>query len=864
MAFPGYVATVKRWNFAWAPLFGRSLLILCVGCGGKTELGDIDAGEPRKLPEPREETCNRLDDDLDGDVDELFRDAEGRYVDFAHCGMCGASCAAAGKSACAIVGSVARCVDTECEPGFALAPDGHCTPAWDYLCLPCEDSDACGLAASAACEAVGGESVCTIGCDAGVPPGYRCMEGRLIAEGASCACESGQSFELACALEDPLGNQCPGLAACLDGVLSTCEAPLDVCDGIDNDCDGTVDQDFVDSRGAYTVDPRHCGRCGVDCREDGLSDLICGGDPFAPRCVLDCPDARDGLDLNDMLDADGDIANGCECRWTSPNDEAGPILAEGDALDTNCDGADGIVIESFYVSPDGDDAAPGSPTRPFRTIVRGFEAASASLMTADPRPHVFVASGTYVETPTLPPGILVHGGYRRDFRALDPDGYRSELRASVDSTTIGRAALVIEDTGRASTQTLLEGFAVIGADAEAPGEPAFGIVSRGAGRGEVWLRNLEVRAGVGGDGQAGAAGGAGTGPRASGDAGDDPRPATENSANQCLRSGSQNRVSGGAGATHSCAGGRATSGGEGGGSTCPDYQGTQASGSAGSAGAAGGSGGDDLFGPIVDHGYDCPADICCGLADFEVPTDFQGPGDGEHGAVGSPGKDGQGCSDSLGRLGADGWRGGVAMAGTSGTNGAGGGGGGAGGGALMDFYAGYCEFPDGLGGGGGGGGAGGCGGGAGQAGGSGGPSIAIVMFGQAIGVTDSLLAPSAGGRGGDGGPGGAGGAGSEGGQGGFIARENQVTPPLAGAYPGGRGGNGGDGGDGGGGGGGCGGSSIGIWGVVTSNPEELERRLRGSNQFMNPRYGEGGRGGGGSVDARGQNGVQADVHMEAR
>ncbi len=854
---------MRCWNFA----FGSYLGLACffVACGGKTPLGDVDAGEPRQVPQPSDEVCNRLDDDLDGQVDEVFRDAQGRYTAFEHCGVCGASCEAAGKAACGVVGEVARCVDTACEPGFALARDGHCVPAWDYLCLRCEDHADCGLAASANCESVGGEQVCTVGCDATAPEGYTCVDGRVIAAAGSCRCTAEQDFALACALEDPDGNTCAGRSQCTAGVLTACEPLEDVCDGLDNDCDGTADEAFVDARGAYFVDPRHCGRCGVDCREDGLQELVCGGDPFAPHCVLDCPDARDGLDPEDMIDADGDLTNGCECRWLSAGDEAGPLPTAGNErpLDTNCDGADGVVVESFYVSPDGDDAAPGSPTRPFRTITRGFEAAGASLSEASPRPHVFIASGTYVETPVLTPGIQVHGGYRRDFRALDPAGYRTEIRAPVDATTVGRAALVVDDTGGSGTVTLFEGIVVIGADAQSPGEPAFGLFSRGAGSGRVVLRNLEVYAGVGGDGIAGVAGGSGSSPGAAGASGLDPRAAIEDGSNRCIFANTQNTVQGGAGAAHMC-GSSSTAGGEGGDSRCPERFNRQMRGSAGSGGAAGGTGGNDLFGPIVDRGYGCPGDICCGLADFEVPTDFQGPGDGEHGRPGTPGRDGDGCGDPLGRLSASGWSGASARAGSDGSRGAGGGGGGAGGGVVMDYYEGFCEYSDGLGGGGGGGGAGGCGGAAGRAGSSGGPSIAVVMFGNPITLEQSAVVPSTGGRGGDGGPGGAGGAGSEGGQGGFTPREDQITPTLAGAYPGGRGGNGGDGGDGGGGGGGCGGSSVGVWAVVRNDPAGLAARLQADNRFVAPQAGEGGRGGGGALSSRGRDGVAEAVYTEAQ
>jgi hypothetical protein len=215
---------------------------------------------------------------------------------------------------------------------------------------------------------------------------------------------------------DPEGNRCPGSARCEDGVLSECVAPAESCNDTDDDCDGEVDEEFRDRRGAYSVDIHNCGECGVDCTLDTIpeGDLVCGGDPFAPTCVLDCPDARDGIDPGDRVDADRDIATGCECTVTALVDDAGPVLAEGEALDVNCDGADGIVVESFYVAPDGDDTGPGSPTRPLQTISEGLRRAAESIASGmDVRSHVFVASGTYAESLDLPDGLRLHGTRRR-------------------------------------------------------------------------------------------------------------------------------------------------------------------------------------------------------------------------------------------------------------------------------------------------------------------------------------------------------------------------------------------------------------------------------------------------------------------
>jgi hypothetical protein len=67
-----------------------------------------------------DEACNERDDDCDGDVDEDFRDAAGRYVDAANCGACGVPCTARGPHAsaeCTATFDAALCQQT-CEDGY--------------------------------------------------------------------------------------------------------------------------------------------------------------------------------------------------------------------------------------------------------------------------------------------------------------------------------------------------------------------------------------------------------------------------------------------------------------------------------------------------------------------------------------------------------------------------------------------------------------------------------------------------------------------------------------------------------------------------------------------------------------------------
>lgn len=67
-----------------------------------------------------DEVCNEVDDDCDDVVDEGFRDEQGRYVDVANCGACGAACVTPGPNmvaSCAVVNEAPTCSAT-CVEGF--------------------------------------------------------------------------------------------------------------------------------------------------------------------------------------------------------------------------------------------------------------------------------------------------------------------------------------------------------------------------------------------------------------------------------------------------------------------------------------------------------------------------------------------------------------------------------------------------------------------------------------------------------------------------------------------------------------------------------------------------------------------------
>ncbi len=217
-------------------------------------------------------------------------------------------------------------------------------------------------------------------------------------------------------------------------------------------------------------------------------------------------------------------------------------------------------------------------------------------------------------------------------------------------------------------------------------------------------------------------------------------------------------------------------------------------GGTGCAGADGGDGGDSGWG--WGAGSDGSWGLLGGGSGGPGGLAYSDGDDGGAGSAGGAGSDGAG-GDEAGRFDATGYTPADGDSGGVGSTGRGGGGGGGGGGGT-DYVV--CIS---YGGGGGGGGGGGCGGGPADGGGGGGASVGLLLVDASVELLDCQLETAGGGQGGRGGAGGSGGSGGAGGAGGGGT-------DLLSAGAGGTGGLGGGGGRGGHGGGGGGGPSYGV------------------------------------------------------
>ncbi len=289
------------------------------------------------------EVCNGLDDDCDGESDEDAVWSEAGEVCFVGDGICqraGVSicdpAAPEGPPVCSArpgTEGVEVCngLDDDCDGDV---DDGE--PWTDRGSVCFVGVGACRRAGILVCDPSlpGGPLDCT------AVPG---SEGAEVCNGLDDDCD-GEVDDLAAELCPLQRGVCEGSAqiGAGDGGFLDCttlnygleyELVEITCDGLDNDCDGEVDDVDVDRDGFVDV---ACG--GTDC--DDLNPLV---NPEAPEVCGDLVD-NDCNDVAEDRDVDGDGFVDVACGGTDCNDRSGlarPGLDEvcGDFLDNDCDGS---------------------------------------------------------------------------------------------------------------------------------------------------------------------------------------------------------------------------------------------------------------------------------------------------------------------------------------------------------------------------------------------------------------------------------------------------------------------------------------------------------------------------------------------
>ena len=129
---------------------------------------------------PAAETCNGIDDNCDGFVDEPFK-VNGVYATLENCGACNRSCVGLfpnSTPACDVTGVAPRCIVTACDNGFFKLNEFQCVPLSSLICTPCVVDTDC-LRAGARCIPIGtdGGSYCGQSCtlDTDCPFSFHCL-----------------------------------------------------------------------------------------------------------------------------------------------------------------------------------------------------------------------------------------------------------------------------------------------------------------------------------------------------------------------------------------------------------------------------------------------------------------------------------------------------------------------------------------------------------------------------------------------------------------------------------------------------------------------------------------------------------------
>ena len=180
------------------------------------------------------------------------------------------------------------------------------------------------------------------------------------------------------------------------------QTPVDeVCDAIDNDCDGAVDE-IYDLR----VDITNCGECGAQC-------TYLNGDAICDEGLCRLARCQPGFG-----DLDGDPTNGCESDCVP--EVAGPETCDGE--DNDCDG---LTDEGFDLESDGENCGTCGQVCTFVNATGACREGACVLLQCDPGfldGDFLSSNGCESECQTSNEGIDICDDLDNDCNGITDDG----------------------------------------------------------------------------------------------------------------------------------------------------------------------------------------------------------------------------------------------------------------------------------------------------------------------------------------------------------------------------------------------------------------------------------------------------------
>ncbi|MDY0058420.1 MAG: MopE-related protein [Myxococcota bacterium] len=255
------------------------------------------------------ELCDDRDNDCNGVVDDGFD----KLTDEANCGVCGNSCLQPHRRVACVQGN---CRQYDCITGW-VDQNQDAADGCEYACV------------------LTGEEVCDWqdnDCDGETDEGFdlltsldHCGQCQRSCRYPSTVtrCQEGQCLVLGC--EPGFWNADRRLANGCEYFCGVSEGGEEICDGRDNDCNGTIDDGFD-----LQNDPRNCGQCGRRCDLAGATAFCLAGECAVQRCD------------EGRRDVNEDPADGCECTLTN----GGVEICDG--RDNDCSG---VIDDNLGLPP---------------------------------------------------------------------------------------------------------------------------------------------------------------------------------------------------------------------------------------------------------------------------------------------------------------------------------------------------------------------------------------------------------------------------------------------------------------------------------------------------------------------------------